>query len=277
MRRTVFASAFILAASTAALAQTGTAPVPAAPAGDAPTPLAPDATAEAAAGPANLCQELLAFVRAEAAEAAAPPAAAGNQSGEQAATAENAQTNDDAADAQTAEADTPSAAAAEQSGDQAAAAANQPTGDAPAAQTAGAGNQSMPADGEGVAPESPAATESAQEGSGQSGPAHSSPEPNDQQAAEANVENAPLTSSLSAPMPADASPEKGLALSLADAEALAEADDIAACRDESRKLRLSGADMPPPLLALTALDLQYHTTAGQGQPEAPAAPSEPAQ
>ena len=81
-------------------------------------------------------------------------------------------------------------------------------------------------------------------------------------------------------MPADASPEKGLALSLADAEALAEADDIAACRDESRKLRLSGADMPPPLLALTALDLQYHTPAGQqeqGQPDAPATPTEPVQ
>lgn len=62
-------------------------------------------------------------------------------------------------------------------------------------------------------------------------------------------------------------------LSLADAEELASANDIAACQEASRELRLAGIAMPPPLLALTALDLQYQQTeAPQSQ-----APQEPAQ
>jgi hypothetical protein len=46
-------------------------------------------------------------------------------------------------------------------------------------------------------------------------------------------------------------------MSVADAEALAQAGDIAACRDATRKLRLAGVAVPPPLLALAALDLKY--------------------
>jgi hypothetical protein len=56
---------------------------------------------------------------------------------------------------------------------------------------------------------------------------------------------------------------KDSVMSLSDAEALAGANDLAACRDATRKLRLAGVAMPPPLLALAALDLQYH------QPRAP--------
>jgi hypothetical protein len=48
-------------------------------------------------------------------------------------------------------------------------------------------------------------------------------------------------------------------MSVADAEALAQAGDIAACRDATRKLRLAGVAVPPPLLALAALDLKYQT------------------
>jgi hypothetical protein len=46
-------------------------------------------------------------------------------------------------------------------------------------------------------------------------------------------------------------------LSLQQAEQLATANDIAACQEAAKKLRLAGAPMPPALLALTALDLRY--------------------
>jgi hypothetical protein len=96
------------------------------------------------------------------------------------------------------------------------------------------------------------------------------------------VDNAPQTSSLSAPVPVDATAEEDVSLSLASAEELAGANDIAACQDAARKLRLAGAPMPEPLLALTALDLQYQGQANEAQspaaaPEAPAQQTQPQQ
>ena len=76
-------------------------------------------------------------------------------------------------------------------------------------------------------------------------------------------------------MPTDAtSTAAGAVLSVAQAEELARANDIAACQRAARELRLAGVAMPPPLLALTALDLQYQQTP-QPRPQAPA-PEAPA-
>ncbi len=154
------------------------------------------------------------------------------------------------------------AAPAAPSGQQTAAAPAQP-----AEQPAAAGQNST-ASGEAVPPQSPNATGSAQDASGQAGPAHAAPEPNSAPAAQGNVQNAPQTSSLSAPVPVEpAETTKESVLSLADAEQLAGANDIAACQEASRKLRLAGIAMPPPLLALTALDLKFQQSeAPQSQP-----------
>ena len=79
---------------------------------------------------------------------------------------------------------------------------------------------------------------------------------------------------MSAPVPTDGkSVAKDSVLSVAEAEDLAGANDIAACQAAARELRLAGVAMPPPLLALAALDLQYQTTAG---PQAPGAGEAPA-
>jgi hypothetical protein len=52
-------------------------------------------------------------------------------------------------------------------------------------------------------------------------------------------------------------------MSVPEAEALAAGNDIRACRDASRKLRMAGVSVPPPLLALTALDLKFHPPQAQ--------------
>jgi hypothetical protein len=265
MRIFVIAGIVALSASTS-LAQTSTAPAPAAPAPETATPAPPAATApvypaatQAGTGqPANLCQELLAFVRENQPEAAAPA---------------------DAPAAATAP-DEPSEEAVGPAGEETAdAPAQRADRDAPAAdeETAAAGEDSSPASGEAVPPRAPSESGSAQEVTGQSGPAHEAPEPNTEDAAQGNVENAPQTSGLSAPVPTDATEAKEeVPLSLARAEALADANDIAACRDAARKLRLAGAPMSEPLLALTALDLQYQGQANEVQSPA-AAPEAPAQ
>jgi hypothetical protein len=46
-------------------------------------------------------------------------------------------------------------------------------------------------------------------------------------------------------------------MKIEEAEALARANDMLACRNASRKMRLAGVAMPPPLLALTALDPKF--------------------
>lgn len=190
MRKAVFAG-FLALTATAAHAQTGTAP-----AGVSP---APPAVTE---GPANLCRELVAFMKAE------PPAA-------------------------------PSSAA------------SQP------AKPSGSGGSS----GESAAQKSQDKTQSAQAASGQDGPAHASPKQESGAKPETGAHKAELKSGLSAPTPkGPKSTPKQSVMSVADAERLASANDIAACKDAARKLRLAGVAMPPPLLALAALDMKYQQT-----------------
>ncbi|RUM95832.1 hypothetical protein EET67_20780 [Pseudaminobacter arsenicus] len=214
MTKLFLAGIFALSVSTS-LAQTHTAPT------------APAAPANAGAGsatagePANLCQELLAFMK-------APPEPEAPIS--------------------------PAKPAATQSA---------PQTSAPSDQQAGTAKQdSKAASGEAVPPKAAGGTQSAQQQSGQSGPAHTSPEPNPATAKQGTAQGAPQSSGLSAPVPTEPTPiAKESQLSIAEAEKLAEANDIAACRDASRKLRLAGVAVPPPLLALTALDLQYQQNA----------------
>lgn len=115
---------------------------------------------------------------------------------------------------------------------------------------------------------------SSQEVTGQSGPATDAPDPNAPPAKGAKVADAPQKASVSAPVPTDAkSVSKQSVLSVAEAGKLAEANDIAACQTAARELRIAGVAVPPPLLALTALDLKYQSTAepeGTGAGAAPA-------
>lgn len=115
---------------------------------------------------------------------------------------------------------------------------------------------------------------SSQEVTGQSGPAHESPDPKAAAAAGGTAKDAPQKSGMSAPVPTDGEsvPEKSV-VSVAEAEELARANDIAGCQAAFRELRIAGVAVPPPLLALAALDLQYQSTA---QPDAPAADTAPA-
>lgn len=95
---------------------------------------------------------------------------------------------------------------------------------------------------------------SAQEASGQSGPAHGAPEQNSGVESKTSAEDAQLKSSLSAPTPKNASSTpKEAVMTVEEAEDLASANDIWACREAARELRLAGVSMPPPLLALAAL------------------------
>src|SRR3546814_4698006 len=99
---------------------------------------------------------------------------------------------------------------------------------------------------------------SAQDASGQNDPAHAAPEPNSARTAESGAQNAQQKSGLSAPVPAEpARTSKESIMTVAEAEGLARANDIPACRDAGRQLRLAGVAMPSPLLPLIALDLPY--------------------
>lgn len=117
---------------------------------------------------------------------------------------------------------------------------------------------------------------SAQEASGQGGPANMAPEQNatavgvpparGSSGDNTTAQNAQQSSGLSAPVPTEpASTPKTAVMTVAEAQKLAGAGDIAACRDAARKLRIAGVAMPPPLLALTALDLRYHRSVDPGQ------------
>ncbi|MYZ50517.1 hypothetical protein E4O86_22725 [Rhizobiales bacterium L72] len=101
---------------------------------------------------------------------------------------------------------------------------------------------------------------SAQQIAGQSGVAVEAPKPNTQTASPGSGQNAPQTSGISAPVPAAApkAPPKESVVSVADAEALANAGDQLACRAAARKMRLAGVAMPAPLLALAALDPKFY-------------------
>jgi hypothetical protein len=103
--------------------------------------------------------------------------------------------------------------------------------------------------------------DSAQEASGQSGPAHSAPEQNSGAESKTSAKDAQLKSGLSAPTPKDASSTpKESVMTVTEVEDLAGANDISGCRDAARKLRLAGVLMPPPLLALTALRPELQQT-----------------
>lgn len=224
MERAILAGIFALAASTV-LAQSEPASDPA-----------------GAGEPANLCQELLAFVETSSSEgeAAAAPAAAADDSAE----------GVDAAEGQPAEEGAETEAAA-------------------------AGDDSAPASGEAIASQPVEETSSAQAASGQTGPAHGAPEPNSDSTEMGGAKNADLKAGMSAPTPTDGeSAPKDPVLSVAEAEELASANDIAACQNAARDLRLAGVAMPAPLLALTALNLQYQSTAAPEAEDANASPTE---
>lgn len=217
MRTFVLAGILALSASTS-LAQTAT-PQPAAPATEAP---ADQAVAAQRSGPANLCQEVLAFMKAPP-EAPAPAAAK------------------------------PAAAPAQQS-------------DSAAKQgTTGSGD---PAKTEG-------GTGSAQKITGQDGVATDAPKPGKDNAASGSATNAPQKESRAAPLPpADVtSTPKESVLTIEAAEQLASANDIAQCQKTAREMRVAGVAMPPPLIALAALDLQYQQKPA-AEPSGAAAPAE---
>ena len=218
MRTMVLAGIFALSASTS-LAQTATQPQPAAPAAEAP---ADQAAAPPQSGPANLCQEFLAFMKAPP-EPAAPAGAA-----------------------------KPAAAPAKQS---APAEQTAPTQDNAAQQgTTGSGD---PAKTEG-------GTGSAQKITGQDGVATDAPEPGKDNAASGSATNAPQKESRAAPLPpADVtSTPKESVLTVEAAEQLASANDMTQCQKTAREMRVAGVAMPPPLIALAALDLQYQQKSG---------------
>ncbi|WP_287062354.1 hypothetical protein [Mesorhizobium sp.] len=213
MKKMLLAGIVALSTSTS-LAQTSTAPEPTAPAGATPA-------AQQPGGPANLCQELLAFMKAPA-EAASPTAAA----------------------------------SAQQSGTSSTSAA------APAKPETGTG--------------------SAQKITGQAGVASDAPQPNKEKVASGSATNAPQKESRAAPVPPSdtSSTPKDSVINAAKAEELAAANDIAQCQKTAREMRVAGVAMPPPLLALAALDLQYQQKSGaapQGSGNPPVTGQDPAQ
>lgn len=231
MRKTVLAGIFALSASTA-FAQTNPTPKPEAPAA---VPTNPDAPQAAAGGPANLCGELLAFMKAPPPEA--DPAAAAK----------------------------PAAAAAKPEAKEAAPAQKA----APAKQGSSAlAGTTHSGDGASAKPGNEAG--SSQKVTGQDGVATDAPAPSKEKVAAGSVANAPQKESRSAPLPpADVtSTPKESVMTVEEAETLAGTNDIGQCQDAARKMRVAGVAMPPPLIALTALDLQYQQ-AGAAQPQTP--------
>jgi hypothetical protein len=215
MRSIILAGMCVLSAS-ASWAQTTTPPQPSTPAVEAQT----DQAAPKQGGPANLCQELLAFMKAPPPEAPAPAGAA-----------------------------KPAEPPAQQSASAGQAA---PGKESAATQgTTGAG-QAKSDEGSG----------SAQQVTGQDGVATDAPEPGKDNAASGSVSNAPQKDSLSAPVPpADVtSTPKEEVLTVEAAEQLASANDVEQCQKTAREMRVAGVAMPPPLMALAALDLQYQQT-----------------
>lgn len=105
---------------------------------------------------------------------------------------------------------------------------------------------------------------SAQAITGQDGVATDAPEPGKDNAAAGAVANAPQKNSLSAPAPAAdvTSTPRGSVLTMEAAQHLADAGDVAQCQKAARKMRVAGVAMPPPLIALAALDLQHQQKSG---------------
>ena len=127
---------------------------------------------------------------------------------------------------------------------------------APAPQAAGQPNQPPQAAGQ---------SGSAQQASGQSGVGPEAPKPNAPQ--QASGSNAPQTSGQSAPVPqgsAQSTPAE-TAVTLEQAQAMAEANDVQGCRDAAQRMRRAGVALPPALIALAALDPQYLQAAPQSR------------
>lgn len=217
MRSIVLVGAVVFSASTC-LAQTDAPPQPATP-GTAAQSQA-DAPAQRS-GPANICQELLAFMTTPVPEAEAPAPAK------------------------------PAAAASEQA--------------KPAAESGENGNATSALAGtteagKAASPEADSETNSAQEITGQDGVATDAPEPGEAvDTASGSVKNAPQKESRAAPLPpADvASTPRESVLTVEAAKQLAAANDLEQCQKTAREMRVAGVSMPPPLMALAALDLQY--------------------
>lgn len=227
MRNIVLVGTLLFSASTC-LAQTAAPLQPAAPVVSSQ----PDEAATVKrAGPANLCQEVLAFMKAPTPEPAAPTAAK------------------------------PAAAAPPQ---QAA-----PAASAGAAQNGSSALAGTSTSGEGASAKADTATNSAQEITGQKGVATDAPDSGGGEAtASGSVQNAPQKDSRSAPTPAAdvTSTPKESVLTVAAAEQLAAENDIAGCQKSAREMRVAGVEMPPPLMALAALDLKYQQPSGARAP-----------
>lgn len=221
MREIILAGAFALSTSTC-LAQTATPPAPASPQSASPI----EAAAPPQGGPANLCQELLGFMKAP------PPEAP-----------------------QAADAKKTAVTADQQAKPQQPASSQQ--GSAGLAGTAATGKD--PSGGGG--------SNSAQAVTGQDGVATDAPEPDKGKADAGSVANAPQKESRAAPLPpADVtSTPKESVLSMEAAKQLADANDIAQCQKTAREMRVAGVAMPPPLIALAALDIRYQQNSGAVQ------------
>jgi hypothetical protein len=198
-------------------------------------PASPPAVQKSAAqqaGPANLCQEILLFMKSPPPEAAASPGAA-----------KPATTEKQAAPAKS--------GAAQQ-------------GSSTSAGTSATDKNASKDGGSG----------SAQAVTGQDGVATDAPDPDKDKADSGSVANAPQKESRAAPVPpADVtSTPRESVLTMEAAQQLADAGDVAQCQKMARKMRVAGVAMPPPLIALAALDLQHQQKSGVADPSGGAAP-----
>ena len=188
---------------------------------------------EARGRPANICHELVAFLQPKPAPQSATPQAAAPQAA------------------------TPQAVGQPQP----AQAAGQPAQPPQASAQSGSAQQ---ASGQGgVGPEAPKPNAPAQQASGPNAPqtsGQSAPVP-----PQGSGQNAPQTSGQSAPIPQGStqSTPAQTAVTFEQAQALAEANDIKACRDATQKMRRAGVALPPALIALAALDPQRLEAAPQ--------------
>jgi hypothetical protein len=191
-------------------------------------PASPGQQASGRPGPANICQELIAFLQPPPA-----PAAAGAAPAVQA----QAQTQ-----AQSAAAGAPQASPAQQT---AVAAPQQSTAPSGSAQPSGQGAPTQ----SGLSGPTPQGTTQ-----GTSGPQASGQSPTVTQPQPAPPAAAPAApAGPQAPKPSPAAVEK--------AHAAAGSNDIAGCRSAAQEMRRAGVALPPPLIALAGLDLKYHQAA----------------
>ncbi len=108
---------------------------------------------------------------------------------------------------------------------------------------------------------------SAQQSTGQSGTAVEAPKDGAPKVPVGGANNAPQQSGISAPVPKAPEAKKTKpSITLEQAQALAQANDVGACHGAARKERRAGVDMPPALMSLAALDLKYHQEAATAAP-----------